>query len=90
MGCPFIEAYGQTENTGGAFIQNLYDTEYGKLGHVWVDISLYSQITSSNWQTFRKWATPVTIRTKMETRLPEGKFGWEVMELFWDITNRNN
>jgi hypothetical protein len=32
----------------------------------------------------------VTIRTKMETRLPEGKFGWEVMELFWDITNRNN
>ena len=23
MGCPFSEAYGQTENTGGAFIQNL-------------------------------------------------------------------
>lgn len=36
MGCPFAEAYGQTENTGGAFIQNLNDVEYGKLGHVWV------------------------------------------------------
>lgn len=38
MGCPFSEAYGQTENTGGAFIQNLNENEYGRIGHVWVRI----------------------------------------------------
>lgn len=26
MGVPFIEGYGQTENTGGAFTQNFNDT----------------------------------------------------------------
>jgi len=36
MKCPFIEAYGQTENTGGAFIQNLNDKDFGKVGVIWV------------------------------------------------------
>lgn len=75
MSCPFAEAYGQTENTGGAFIQNLNENEYGRIGHVWVRTFLYSPTISSNWPIFQKWATPVTTKTTMGTPLQGEKSG---------------
>jgi long-subunit acyl-CoA synthetase (AMP-forming) len=38
MSCPFYEGYGQTENTGGAFITNSIDPLPGHVGGVAVII----------------------------------------------------
>ena len=34
MACPMIEGYGQTENTGGAFITSTFDPESGHVGGI--------------------------------------------------------
>jgi hypothetical protein len=47
-------------------MQNLNDKEYGKIGAVWVKDIIFSQVSSSNWQTSPKWAIPVTIKTNKE------------------------
>lgn len=75
MGVPFIEAYGQTENTGGAFIQNLHEKQYGKIGHIWVFITLLSPVQSLNWQTSLKWATHQKTKIMKVDQLLEVKSG---------------
>lgn len=75
MGVPFIEGYGQTENTGGAFTQNFNDTQYGRVGRPWVYILKCRQIINLSLQIFRKWAIPLTTKTIWAGQLPEVRYG---------------
>jgi acyl-CoA synthetase (AMP-forming)/AMP-acid ligase II len=90
MGVPFIEAYGQTENTGGAFIQNLHEKEYGKIGHIWVFLLLFSQVYNSNLKTFLKWAILQMIKITKVDRLRVAKYASEEQELSWATTRPNS
>lgn len=40
MSCPLYEAYGQTENTGAAFLSDAVDTNIGHVGGVVVILNL--------------------------------------------------
>lgn len=78
MCCPFYEGYGQTENTGAAFISFAEDPICGHVGGIVVTFIFNSRHPCSlNFKISLKCNTQATIKMTREDKLQEVKSGFE-------------
>jgi len=87
MCCPLIQAYGQTENTASILYGSAYDSIYGALAQICVNMLSFRNLQKSNFVIFQRCDILHKIKMKMVSPLPEDRFGLEALKYSSVITN---